>query len=75
MSEVVGDSGVVCHSLEEYAEALRLLAKDRAEVLRRSTQASSRWRDSYSRASFEHRITALLTDGSYERRNDESARP
>jgi glycosyltransferase involved in cell wall biosynthesis len=62
MPGMVGQVGAVCDTLEEYAEALRLLEKDRGELGRRSADASARWRDNYSRASFEHRVTALLAD-------------
>jgi glycosyltransferase involved in cell wall biosynthesis len=61
MPEMVGEVGAVCDTLDEYAEAIRLLAKDGGELAQRSAAATSRWRECYSRASFEHRVTDLLS--------------
>ena len=58
---MVGEVGAVCDTLDEYAEAIRLLAKDGGELAQRSAAATSRWRECYSRASFEHRVTDLLS--------------
>jgi len=63
MPEVVGRPDAVCNSTDEYAETLRLLAKDRGELLHRSAEVSSRWRESYSRESFERTIDTLLFPG------------
>jgi glycosyltransferase involved in cell wall biosynthesis len=60
MPEVVGDSGTVCDTQDEYADALRLLAKDRSELRHRSEEASARWRSCYSREAFEQRIETML---------------
>jgi glycosyltransferase involved in cell wall biosynthesis len=60
MPEVVGRQDAVCDSTDEYAEALRLLAKERGELMRRSAEVTERWRESYSRESFERTIDTLL---------------
>jgi glycosyltransferase involved in cell wall biosynthesis/GT2 family glycosyltransferase len=61
MPEIVGEAGSVCDTLDEYLEALRLVASDRRGLASKSVDASSRWRARYSRAAFEHRVAELLS--------------
>jgi glycosyltransferase involved in cell wall biosynthesis len=73
MPDVVGDAGAVCDTLEEYTDALRLLAKDRGELRRRSEEAQARWSASCSRESFEQRVEAVLLGAAGARVDEEGA--
>lgn len=74
MPEVVDDVGAVCETLEDYAEALRLLATDRGELAKRSEDTLVRWRERYSRAAFERRVAELLSGAAGAEAREDGAR-
>jgi glycosyltransferase involved in cell wall biosynthesis len=75
MPEVVGEVGAVCDTVEEFAEVLRLLAKDRGELAERSAEALLRWRAQYSRDAFEHRVAELLAGAAGAGSDEDGDRP
>jgi glycosyltransferase involved in cell wall biosynthesis/GT2 family glycosyltransferase len=61
MPEVIGETGSVADTVEDLAHELRLLAKDRTALRRRSAACEQRWQDLYSAAAFEERVARLFT--------------